>query len=349
MKFFLTPASNINSLNGSITSQDVVSAYITQKLENGYLIDIGGTEVFARCLLDFSIGDFLKLKIIEASPSQIVFKVVDHKKETEEPPNLLTTLPPLDIDSQEIQIAFKLLSKLNLPITKERVNFIKEILNHLTHLEKIEPDLSIFKESSLQDFSSSFYENTAPFLKGEFTFPYENQLLELFQNFDPIKEKMDSSLDKILSNISDSKKKAAAVIKEQLALKVINLLHREDSANNTFFFVLPIPVYHKVYLKLSNHLSNKDTPSLRLSFIVNTKNLGTILVDLNYMNGKISASSVFENKEAMNAVKSYLNSNENIPDIIRTMKLMVGKVSTRDFFFGSIKEQPITTGINIKV
>jgi len=48
MRIYLTQTSDINS---AITSQDVISAYITQKKENGYIVNIGGTEVFAHCLL----------------------------------------------------------------------------------------------------------------------------------------------------------------------------------------------------------------------------------------------------------------------------------------------------------
>ena len=112
MRVYLTPAFNINS---AITSQDVISAYITQKLDNGYIVNIGGTEVFAHCLLDFDTGDFLKLKVVESSKSQVVFKVVEHQRE--ELQDLSKSLPtPNVLNSKEAQIPLNLLSKLNLPI-----------------------------------------------------------------------------------------------------------------------------------------------------------------------------------------------------------------------------------------
>ena len=89
MKIYLTPTSAMNS---TFTSQDVISAYILQKKENGYIVNIGGTEVFAHCLLDLNIGDFLKLKVADSSTSQIAFKVVQY--EAKESQTLLKPLKP---------------------------------------------------------------------------------------------------------------------------------------------------------------------------------------------------------------------------------------------------------------
>ncbi|NLZ52150.1 MAG: hypothetical protein GX892_03200 [Thermoanaerobacteraceae bacterium] len=340
MRIYLTQTSNINS---AITSQDVISAYVTQKQENGYIVNMGGTEVFAHCLLDLNIGDFLKLKVVESSTSQIVFKVVEHETESQNPHKPLTTL---DIaHTQEAQNAFNLLSKLNLPIIKERVDFIMDLFNQLINEEKPEPSLLSSKELPFQTLVSSFRETIAAHIDSGFILP-ENQLLELLQNFTTVDKDKPFSFNKALTH----KRTKASVLKEQLALKAINILHNEDSASNICFFALPIPVYHNTYLKISSYPSTNDTqPSIRLSFIINTKNFGAIFVDLMFINGKVTASSIFEDKKAMNAVKKFLNANKDIPSVIKTMELKVGKVSKKDFFFGDIKKQPITSGINIKI
>lgn len=340
MRIYLTQTSDINS---AITSQDVISAYITQKKENGYIVNIGGTEVFAHCLLDLSIGDFLKLKVVESSTSQIVFKVVEH--ETEESQNPLKPLTTLDIPhTQETQTAFNLLSKLNLPIKKERVTFIMDLLEQLINEEKPEPSLLLNKELPFQALNSSFRKTLVPYINSGFILS-EDQLLELLQDFTALKEDESFSFNKTLLN----NRTKTAFIKEQLALKALNHLHNKGSVSSTGFYALPIPIYHNIYLKISDYPSTNDTQSsMCLSFIINTKNLGAVLIELMYVNGKVTASSTFEDKKAMDAVKKFLNINKNIHSLIKAMELKVGKVSIKDFFFGEIKKLPIS-GINIKV
>jgi len=345
MRIYLTQVPNLNS---AITSQDVISAYITQKLDNGYLVNIGGTEVFAHSLLNFNVGDFLKLKRVESVTSQIIFKVIDHERESH---NISKPITHSDIQyNQEVQTAFKLLSKLNLPIIKERVALVTELLNHLTNEKKSEP--SLLSSNELQTSVSSFREAMASYIENGIIVS-ENQLLEFFENFTTshentavLKEKNNErNLDKALPN----SKAKETVLKELLALKAINLLHDDDPNNKICFFQVSIPVYHNVYLKVSKKRSNDNTESISLSFIINTKNLGAVLIDLMYRDGRINASSTFEDKKAMNSVKKLLNGKKDIPSIIRTMKLKIGKVSKKDFFLGDIKKYPITTGINIKV
>lgn len=339
MRIYLTQTSNINS---TITSQEVTSAYVTQKLDNGYMVNIGGTEVFAYSSLDFKAGDFLKLKRVESSTSQIIFKVVDHESEAQVLPKALTSF---DIShTRETQVAFNLLSELNLPITEERVAFIAELLYHLTNEEKAEPSMPLSKEQPFEALVSTFHKAIADYIDNGFILS-DNQLLELLENFAAVDKNKVFTFSKALPH----KRTKEAVLKEQLALKAINLLHSKDSASNIYFFALPLPIYQNVYLKVSKHSSKDDKETSSLSFIINTKNLGAILVELMYADGKITASSTFEDKKAMNAVKQFLNENRDIPNVIKAMKLKVGRITIRDFFFGDIKKQPITTGINIKV
>lgn len=340
MRIYLTKASDINS---GFTSQDVLSAHITQKVENGYIVNMGGTEVFAHCSLDLNIGDFLKLKVAENSASRIVFKVIQcnvQELETQSKLPISINLP----DTPELQTAFNLLLKLNLPIKKERLTFIMNLLDRLTREERQEPSLLSTKELPSQTQRLLFHKALLEYIKSDSAI-FENQLLKLLQDLTSLKDET-FNLDKGLL-LNQSK---ATDIKEHLALKALNLLHKQDYGNNTCFFALPIPVYHKIYMKISGDSSADDKQQiLHISFIINTKNLGSVLVSMVSINGKIAASSTFENKETMDMVKKALAINKNAPGLIKAMELKVGKVSHKDFFFDEIEERPITTGINLKI
>jgi hypothetical protein len=337
MKIYLTQTSDISSV---FTSKDVISAYISQKKENGYIVNIDGTVVFAHCSLDLDIGDFLKLKIVESSTSQIVFKVVQHEIKQPQKPLMTLDIP----HTPEAQSAVNLLSKLNLPIEKERVTFIIDLLNQLIDEEKPKPSLLSMKELSFQAQKSSFREALTRYISSGPTV-FDDQLMELLQESTALEDKA-FTLNKVLMH----KQSKAAVVKEYFALKALTLLHDKGSGSNISFYALPIPIYHNTYLKISKDSSADDTQHpVNLSFIINTKNLGAVLIDLLYVNGKVKASSTFEEKKAMDVVKLFLDMNKNLHSLIRTMELKVGKVSMKDFFFGEIKERPITTGINLRV
>ena len=429
MRIYFTQVPNINS---SISFQDVVSAYITQKLDDGYMVNIGGTEVFARCLLDLKVGEFLKLKPIESSSSQIVFKVINHEMEAQDvsDPSTRFDLP----QAKEVQTAFKLLAKLNLPITKARVDLVTKLLAHFTKNEGPEHSMPFSNEPPPQNPVSSPQEALSNNTESNFNI-FENQPPELPENLAVPRQETDFSSDKALpesktdvqdlaehldltrklpnhltsegkyehyellskelsvdtlvsffqeimaphlesefdltknsllehlaapyqevnlssgKGLSKGKTKAQDLI-EHLVLKAVSILHSEDPLYNVCFFALhtPLPIFQNIYLKISRKGATGGHPeSLGISFIVSTKNLGSILIDLKSTNGTIAASSTFEDKKAMNAVKNYLNAREDIPSFIKTMELKTGKVSKRDFFFGDIKMQPRTVSINIKV
>ena len=368
MRVYLTQTSDIN--NSAFTSQDVITAYIAQKKENGYIVNIGGTEIFAHCLLDLNIGDFLKLKVAESSASQIVFKVVQHEAQiSQAQPEASMSL---DVPHTfETHAALNLLSKLNLPIKKERLSFIIDLFEHLIRDEKQEPLLPSAKELPLQTPKLLFHKALANSLLnkqhaeidkimqklnitlkeslvehiGSDPTILKDKLLELLQDFPTLKDEASIFNKTMMHNRTKT-----SVIKEYLAFKALNLLHHKDSESTASFYAVPIPIYHNIYLKISEDHSHDNTQAqMYLTFIINTKNLGAVLVNLIYINGEITASSTFEDKKALDMVKKALDINKNIQGLIKTMKLQVGKVSLKDFLFGEIKAQPIITGINLKV
>lgn len=334
-------------MGGSFKPQDVINAHILQKTENGYIVNICGDEVFAHCLLDLNIGDFLKLKLVESSASQIVFKVVQYEAKGESEEVVSRPLMPFNMPQTiETNAALKLLAKLNLPIKKERLTLIMDLLRHVVNNnDSQEPSLPLERELSSQSQNLLFHKALSNYINSG-SVPFEDQVLEQLQDFIALKDET-SALNK--TTIHNQTK--ADIIKDYLALKALNFIYNEDGSNSICFYTVPVPIYHNIYLKISHTFSSHDDAQTHicLSFIINTKNLGTVLIDLLYVNGKVTASSTFEDKKALDAAKRVLSMNKNASSLIKNIKLKVGKVSVDDFFFGEIKEQPMPTGINLIV
>ncbi|AEE90702.1 conserved protein of unknown function [Tepidanaerobacter acetatoxydans Re1] len=335
-------------MSGSFKPQDVINAHIVQKTENGYIVNICGDEVFAHCLLDLNIGDFLKLKLVESSASQIVFKVVQYEAKGESEEVVSRPLMPFNMPQTiETNAALKLLAKLNLPIKKERLTLIMDLLRHVVNNnDSQESSLALERELSSQSQNLLFHKALSNYINSD-SISFEDQVLEQLQEFVALKDET-SALNK--TTIHNRTK--ADIIKDYLALKSLNFIHNEGGNNNICFYTVPVPIYHNIYLKVSHNFSSRDNTQAHhicLSFIINTKNLGAVLIDLVYANGKITASSTFEDKKALDAAKRVLSMNKSASSLIKSIKLKVGKVSVDDFFFGEIKEQPMPTGINLMV
>lgn len=262
----------------------------------------------------------------EANSQDVVFKVIQH--ESREPEESVASSMPFNLpQTPETHTALNILSKLNLPIEKERLDFLKDLLSWFSAQTLLHSE-----ESSV-----SFPESFAKYISSGFIEP-EKVLLEHFQY-----------LDDHETQETDAKSKAD-LVKDYMALKVLNLAHKKTQDNNIIFFMLPIPVYDKIFLKVYKDSSSKNAESpVKLSFIINTKNLGQILVDLSYLKGKVFATSTFENKKAMDLAKRALSMRQDFSSILKTMQLKFGKISRKDFFFGDIDKQEIMTGVNIRI
>jgi ribosomal protein S1 len=73
MKVYLN---NTLDLYQGFSTNEVIGAFVSEKVEGGFKININGIDVFAHSLLDLNIGDYIKLKIVEASPSKMVLKLI---------------------------------------------------------------------------------------------------------------------------------------------------------------------------------------------------------------------------------------------------------------------------------
>lgn len=114
-------------LQNNLLQGEVLTAKVLQNVEGGYIIDINGLEIFAQSDLNLEPGNLLRLKVIESSCSRLILKVTNiysgQKDIRDEPPALSKQFP-----SSEIRAAFKLLSKLNLPTTEERLTIVSDLL-----------------------------------------------------------------------------------------------------------------------------------------------------------------------------------------------------------------------------
>ncbi len=344
MKIYL---SKTPDMGGSFKPQDMINAHIVQKTENGYIVNICGDEVFAHCLLDLNVGDFLKLKLVESSASQIVFKVVQYEAKGESGEVASRPSMPFNMpQTLETNAALKLLSKLNLPIKKERLTLIMDLLRHVVNNDGQEPSLSLERELSSQSQNLLFHKALSNCINSG-SISFEDQVLEQLQEFVALKDGTSTLHKTAIHNRTETD-----IIKDYLALKALNFIHNEGGNNNIYFYAVSVPIYHNIYLKVSHNFSSHDntkTHHICLSFIINTKNLGAVLIDLVYANGKVTASSTFEDKKALDAAERVLSMNKNSSGLIKNIKLKVGKVSVDDFFFGEINEQPMPTGINLRI
>lgn len=314
----------ISNTANALMPGEIISAYVVDKAENGYIINIGGFEVFAHCSLNLEKGDLIKMKVAEALTSKIEFKLV--QCETKDSKHQLSLPMLIDVaDTSEARAALNVLSKLNLPIKQEYLNFITKLLCHLT-------DSKISKPVSLcTNMLTS--KNFEEYVKTGFR-EIEDKLLQLLQNSSTVE-------NKDIFEIS---------LKEYLAFKALNILHNNNNGSQVAFFLLPIPVYHNIYLKVSKEQRKDKTQSqVNLSFVINTKNLGAIFVELKYMNGKVTATSTLEDEKAMNMVMEAISEYKTGNDLVTNMNLKVKKLSLKDFFLGEINEPQYKTGINIKI
>lgn len=114
-------------LQNNLLQGEVLTATVLQNVDGGYVIDINGLEIFAQSDLNLEPGNLLRLKVIESAPSRLILKVINTdtraKGSQDEPPILSKQL-----SSAEIRAALKLLSKLNLPATEERLSIVSDLL-----------------------------------------------------------------------------------------------------------------------------------------------------------------------------------------------------------------------------
>lgn len=272
-------------LQNNLLQGEVLTATVLQNVDGGYIIDINGLEIFAQSDLNLEPGNLLRLKVIESAPSRLILKVTNTdtraKGNQDEPPALSKPL-----SSAEIRAAFKLLSKLNLPATEERLSIVSDLLSGIANNDE-NPDST---------------QNTSDALRN-------------------------------------------------LALKALNLIYKEASSDNIYYFALSLPEYKTVYFRVSGGSKANGGKSLfRLSFIVETGPLGPVLAEIYHTGSSTYASLTFEERKGMEAArKAVADLGPEAGSLLKSLKMKVGKVSKRDFFLKDLESSGFSPGINLRI
>lgn len=141
-------------LKNNILQGEILNAVVSQKTGDGYLINIRGMEVFARSGLDLAVGQNLVLKVMEASSSQVILKVLktdaDKKSISDDAPGSLKNTLKFNWTA-EARAAIKLLSALNIPITEERLSRVSRLLAEIVH-KNIRNDSAPDKAGTFTEF-----------------------------------------------------------------------------------------------------------------------------------------------------------------------------------------------------
>lgn len=250
----------------------------------------------------------------------------------------------LDIpQSLETNIALGILSKLNLPITAERINIIIDLLKYLEGAKNQEFEGFTDENPQTQSQNLLFYKAVDSWAKAGPS-PLETQLLKYLEGFSP------ASKDKEMATENHVKE---GILKDYLAAKVLNAANNPiniTTDEKAYFFIIELPVYQKIYIRISHEIldSARQQAFVKLSFIVNTKNLGAVLIELTYLDGAIKAASTFESKKSLDYMKNFLTASNNTSALVRNMEFKVGKISLENFLFDKAGHSPLK-GINIKI
>lgn len=136
-----------------------------------------------------------------------------------------------------------------------------------------------------------------------------------------------------------------------LLLKMLNVLHKTTNNINVFFFSPSHFVYDKVYAKFTQNSENiKQKNQLCLSFIVDTKNLGSVLVKILQHKKHINICMSFEDNQALDTVKDFISKlKDTTSPVVRSIDLKIGSISKKNFFFENLEPHRILPGIDVRL
>ncbi|MCG0276357.1 MAG: hypothetical protein L5655_09425 [Thermosediminibacteraceae bacterium] len=306
MRAFLV--SNLSpTISGSVDM--TFRAFVCKKVENGYIIEINGEKIFARTDLWFKEGNIITLKPVRFFENKVVFKVLERHDRVSEGTQQAT--PALN-DVLPVTI----LSKLNIPITPNRLKILTRIIEKL--LENID---HAGKHSILPEQTHSHI--------------HERILNSSAEN------------DKDISRGEAAEPTSFA----QIASRVLNAAYADLKDTKVEFFAFNHPLYGNILLKVKRQEREQDKPLITLSFLVNTSNLGRILVSLSYSKGIIGGSLIFEDQEKLDiARKRYekIKENSTFPRLIESLNWQFRKISADKFLLEDLNPG-INSGVDVTV
>ncbi|ADL08615.1 hypothetical protein [Thermosediminibacter oceani] len=308
MKTFMVEGPSPN-LSASVDT--ACRAVVCKKVEGGYIIDINGERILARTDLGFAEGQTLTLKPVRFSADQIVFKVLNRQDKA-------THRPPAATPAGRDLLPILTLSKLNIPITQNRLKIFSRVI------EKLVEEIDRPREN--------------PTLEDEIL---PRSTGDLWNN--AVEEKPGSA----------AREAAEPSTFIRIALKVLNAAHADLKDVKVAFFSVGHPFFGNILLKVKRRREERQgSPPVNLSFLVNIAGLGRILVNLTYSKGVIDGSLVFEDREKLDiARKRYEDIREKIPRslVVESLRWKWQKVDIDKFLFEDLDPSGINSGVDITV
>lgn len=408
MKVYL-PEINFDS---PLSCDKVLNCIISEKVDDGYIIDILGQEVFAKSDLDLKPNDHIKVKVVESSPEQLILKVIPGIK-TSDKLNITNSTDP------KIQLPITILSKLNLSMTDDRLKLVSEILSslfkhesiscfteakgelesiqqfleiirnfeqllklifkdtnenaalkHVTTLKMMENSASsdtdsinpiveefLLKKSKKYMKNEGFMEKILKTLSDKGIITKKNSSFEkLITNYIKTKiipkssDKIEKLKEKILVKLKNNIENQSLTFKKAIAVRILNTAH-DDKVR---FYFLPLLPNSSIYIKISKNKSNgkketkiNESNDLNLSILLETYNLGKILINFIHKKDHIFPHLTFENKKSLEYVKNASSSSTD--PFINSIRFSLKKISVKDFFFQYIENDRIPNRVNIKI
>jgi hypothetical protein len=231
----------------------------------------------------------------------------------------------------------------------------KRLLLKLVHSEK--PNLNTSQSSDIiYKFAEFPYAQICFMIALKLNLPITKERISAIHEFlEEFMKQNDKSTNKsgIKQNFLQENAQEIKDFKLYILLKMLNVLHKKtnDNTNIVFLFSPYQPFYDKVYAKFARSNGNKDSEAqLSLSFIVDTVNLGSVLVEILQYKNNTSVTMVFEKSETLEVIKSSISKlRETTSSLISSINLKVGSISRNDFLFKEHEQHSILPGIDVRI
>lgn len=187
------------------------------------------------------------------------------------------------------------------------------------------------------------YSHNKTVLKDFIKYISENKLMEKPEKYRDI-------IKNLFLKEKEHNKQDSSFVKKLIATKALNVVYEKENMDIKFF-LLPLPFYKPIYIKLSQHKPSKegkDTSAiLKLSLFISTYNLGKVLAELVYSKGKMTPSIIFEKENFLTAAINYVD-HCNDP-FLDSIKFYVKNIELEDFLINELRVNNFTSGVNVKI
>lgn len=224
------------SFDSPLNCNKVLNCIISEKVDDGYIINILGQKVFAKSDLNFKPNDIVKVKVIENLPKQLTLKVI---------PDIKTSLNTSNFTDSDKQLPMLILSKLNLSMTDDRLKLVSEILSSLY---KHESNLTY------KPFDFSETENNLGLIK-QFL-----KMTSFNKNIPPkfLKREILENINRLQKYILENTKNDSSLQSVKTILRIIKDFKENITSSTDTDIALIIPAIRKLFSRNSKDRIKKE-------------------------------------------------------------------------------------------